>query len=110
MRAEDFVGAATRVDIRWTRVYTFEKQLGVSCSMIKAGIKETRKRLSQYLIRVQRGEEIIITKRDEPVARLVPIRTAPVKSLASHKELRESIHVKGKPLSQIVIQSREENF
>jgi prevent-host-death family protein len=78
--------------------------------MIKAGIKETRKRLSQYLIRVQRGEEIIITKRDEPVARLVPIRTAPAKPLASHKELRQSIRARGKPLSKIVIQSREENF
>ena len=78
--------------------------------MIKAGIKETRKRLSQYLIRVQEGEEIIITKRDEPVARLVPIKMARTKPLTSHKNLRESIRAKGKPLSEIVIHSREESL
>ena len=78
--------------------------------MIKAGIKETRKRLSQYLIRVQEGEEIIITKRDEPVARLVPIKMARTKPRTSHKNLRESIRAKGKPLSEIVIQSREESL
>jgi prevent-host-death family protein len=78
--------------------------------MIKAGIKETRKRLSHYLSRVQEGEEIIITKRDEPVARIVPIEMPRAKQLASHKELRESIRVKGKPLSEIVIHSREESL
>jgi prevent-host-death family protein len=78
--------------------------------MIKAGIKEARKGLCHYLSRVQQGEEIIITKRDEPVARIVPIKMPRAKPLTSHKELRESIRAKGKPLSEIVIHSREESL
>jgi prevent-host-death family protein len=91
-------------------VYTSKKKRAVISSMIKAGIKETRKRLSHYLSRVQEGEEMIITKRDEPIARLVPIKMARAKQLTSHKGLRESIRAKGKPLSEIVIHSREESL
>jgi prevent-host-death family protein len=78
--------------------------------MIKTGIKEARKRLSEYINRVQNGEEIIITKRDEPVAKLVPVQKKKLRALKSHKELRESIKPAGKPLSEIVIESREERF
>ncbi len=78
--------------------------------MIKTGIKETRKRLSEYINMVQKGEEIIITKRDEPVAKLVPVEKKSLRDLKSHKELRNAIKPKGKPLSQIVIESREERF
>ena len=78
--------------------------------MIKTGIKETRKRLSEYISMVQKGEEIIITKRDEPVAKLVPVGKKSLRDLKSHKELRNAIKPKGKPLSQIVIESREERF
>ena len=78
--------------------------------MIQTGIKETRKRLSEYINRVQKGEEIIITKRDQPVAKLVPIKKKIPRTLKSHKELRNTIMSMGKPLSQIVIESREERF
>ena len=78
--------------------------------MIKTGIKETRKRLSEYINMVQKGEEIIIAKRDEPVARLVPVEKKRLRELKSHKELRNAIKPKGKPPSQIVIASSEERF
>lgn len=78
--------------------------------MIKTGIKEIRKDLSKYINRVQKGEEIIITKRDEPVAKLVPIEKIGPMKLKSHKELRNAINPMGKPLSEIILESREERF
>ena len=37
--------------------------------MVTAGIKEARQHLTEYLAKVERGEEVIITRRNEPVAR-----------------------------------------
>jgi prevent-host-death family protein len=78
--------------------------------MIKTGIKEARKRFSEYINRVQQGEEVIITKRDEPIAKLVSIQNRKRNKLKSHKELRNSIKRVGKPLSKILLESREERF
>ncbi len=76
--------------------------------MIKAGIKEARQNLTDYLNMVQAGEEVIITKRGEPIARISPFKKKPLRKLASHKVLRDSIKAKGEPLSKTVIESRKE--
>jgi prevent-host-death family protein len=39
--------------------------------MISAGIKEIKNNLSQFLIHVKNGEEVLITDRGNPVARIV---------------------------------------
>jgi prevent-host-death family protein len=44
--------------------------------MKKASISETKNRLSELLERVRRGETILITDRDRPVARLEPVDSA----------------------------------
>lgn len=41
--------------------------------MKKSSISETKNRLSQLLERVRRGETVLITDRDRPVARLGPV-------------------------------------
>ena len=41
--------------------------------MIQVGIAELKARLSEYLARVQDGEEIVVTDHGRPVARLVPL-------------------------------------
>lgn len=76
--------------------------------MATAGIKETRQHFTEYLAKVERGEEVIITRRNEPIARITPFNATRSGRLASRRELRESIAPKGKPLSQIVISAREE--
>jgi prevent-host-death family protein len=38
---------------------------------IEIGIRELKARLSHYLARVARGDEVIVTRRGRPVARLV---------------------------------------
>jgi prevent-host-death family protein len=40
--------------------------------MIQVGIAELKARLSEYLARVQAGEEIVVADRGRPVARLIP--------------------------------------
>lgn len=79
--------------------------------MIKAGIKEARQHLTEYLSKVQDGEEIIITKRNEPIAKISPIKKKVRRILKSRKELRDSIAPKGRPLSEIIAESRrDENY
>jgi prevent-host-death family protein len=40
---------------------------------MEAGIREVKNRFSEYLRRVKQGEIIVITDRNAPVARLVPV-------------------------------------
>lgn len=40
--------------------------------MATAGVSELKARLSAYLARVRAGEEVVVTDRGRPVARLVP--------------------------------------
>lgn len=44
--------------------------------MMQVGIAELKARLSEYLARVQAGEEIVVSDRGRPVARLVPTVSA----------------------------------
>jgi prevent-host-death family protein len=42
----------------------------------KAGVADLKAHLSRYLERVKGGEEVIVTERGVPVAKLVPLRAA----------------------------------
>lgn len=41
--------------------------------MESAGVADLKARLSEYLSRVKAGEEVLVTDRGKPVARLVPV-------------------------------------
>ena len=41
------------------------------------GLFEAKTRLSEFVARAERGEEVIITRHNKPVARIVPISSAP---------------------------------
>ncbi len=45
--------------------------------MIEININEAKARLSEYLARVERGETVIICRRNKPVAELRPVGEAP---------------------------------
>lgn len=52
--------------------------------MVEAGIRDLRDHLSRYLERVQSGEELTVTDRGRPVARLVPLaRLSPFERLVA---------------------------
>ena len=46
--------------------------------MSKVAVTELKARLSRYLSRVRAGEEILVTDRNVPIARLVPVKGADV--------------------------------
>ncbi|MDH7578282.1 MAG: type II toxin-antitoxin system prevent-host-death family antitoxin [Bacillota bacterium] len=44
---------------------------------MEVGIREIKNRFSWYLQRVKKGEVLIITERNTPVAKLIPMQTPP---------------------------------
>ena len=44
--------------------------------MLRIGVRELRQHASRYLALVARGEQIEVTERGKPVARLVPVRAS----------------------------------
>jgi len=44
--------------------------------MVEIGAFEAKNKLSELLQRVEHGEEVVITRRGKPVAKLVPIASA----------------------------------
>jgi len=91
--------------------------------MIHAGIKEVKNNLSQLLARVKAGEEILITKRGKPIARIVrenhgynsirealePLVQNGLVTLPSRSILKNHISAldtSGKPVSEMVIEDR----
>lgn len=69
------------------------------------GSKELRKRLSEILDRVARGERIRIVRRGKPAAELRPVE-AQTRGLPDLSVFRAGIKARGKPTSQIVIEER----
>ena len=54
--------------------------------MKRVKIAELRDQLSRYLRDVERGAEIEVTDRDRPIARIIPVRVAPVTVLPPARE------------------------
>lgn len=52
----------------------------------QVAVHEARTRLSELLDDVERGDEVLITRRGAPVARLVAAEAAPQRSLASQRQ------------------------
>jgi prevent-host-death family protein len=72
---------------------------------VEISAKEARARLSDLLKKAEKGEEILLVKRGRKIARLIPFKNVQ-KRLPSLKEFRNSIRVKGQPLSVTVIKDR----
>jgi prevent-host-death family protein len=76
--------------------------------METATVGEVQKNFAEVLRKIASGESIIVTKRGRPVAKIT--------ALGARKDIdwpdfyQESIELDGKPLSDIVIDSREDRF
>ncbi|TQE92782.1 MAG: type II toxin-antitoxin system prevent-host-death family antitoxin [Spiribacter salinus] len=70
-------------------------------------VADAKAHLSELLGRIESGEEIVITRRGKPVARLTSLEPAkqPVKSLA---EFRDSIRPPRKPATEVLTALRDE--
>jgi prevent-host-death family protein len=76
--------------------------------MKKAGIREARQNLSVLIEEVRKGQEITITDRGRPVARLVPPLPPEVKPFKGRAAFRRKMPKLRRPLSRAIIDEREE--
>jgi prevent-host-death family protein len=79
--------------------------------MIKVPVNKVREQLAKYLTEAERGEEVIITKHNKPIAKLVNYEEPQneKKKFPDMTEFRKQFKIKGKPLSQTVIDMRRED-
>jgi prevent-host-death family protein len=97
----------------------------VRLTMKIVGVAEAKAKLSEYLASVKEGEEVLITERGRPVAKIVKsepmdeelerlVRTGryrpPIKPLPDDFYDRELPVMKGEPLSELVIRERREGW
>ena len=77
--------------------------------MKKVPVNQVREQMAKYLAEAERGEEIIITKHNKPIAKLVNYTESEKPKFPDMTEFRKKIKVKGKPMSEFVIQMRRED-
>ncbi|MEH2366309.1 type II toxin-antitoxin system Phd/YefM family antitoxin [Nostoc sp.] len=75
--------------------------------MFRISVEEAAIDLKSLLERVAKGEEVILLEQDKAVARLVPLLQKEER-LASMKQFRDSLAIKGESLSATVINARTE--
>jgi prevent-host-death family protein len=71
-------------------------------------VGEIQKNFSQVLRKIKAGEELIVTKRGEPVAKITALGAK--RDIVWPKFFEECIEIQGKPLSEIVAEDREDRF
>ena len=76
--------------------------------MKTASVGEIQKNFARVLSGITNGQEILITKRGKPVARIVPL--SPQSEIEWPDFYNEAINLKGKSISEIVIEGREDRF
>lgn len=76
--------------------------------MKTATVGEIQKNFAAVLKEIKAGEEVIVTRRGEPVARITPI--GPKRNIDWPDFFEDAIEIKGKPVSEIVVEEREDRF
>lgn len=74
--------------------------------MNPVSLKEARKRLGELVDAAEHGESVVITRRGRQVVRLVPAQSKKREKAPDLSDFRASIKIKGKSLSQTVIDMR----
>ena len=93
--------------------------------MLQVGLREANMHFSKYLKLVREGQEVVVTERGNPVAVIKPLTKEgtpedKIKSLEDRGILRRAVKeklplgrpvaIEGKPLSETIIEGREERF
>jgi len=76
--------------------------------MKTATVGEVEKNFGKVLRDISAGEEITITSRGKPIAKLTAL--GPKTDIDWPDFYDETVELKGKPVSEIVIEDREERF
>lgn len=72
-------------------------------------LAEAKAHLSELVSKAQSGEETIITRRGQPVAKLVPI-AAPKKALRSLSDFRATLPKARKSSAELIRELRDEGY
>ena len=93
---------------------------------MKLGLREANQHFSKAIKAVRAGKEVVLTERGQPVAVIKPIKTEQTQEAALRAMANEglitlpsrkgpmpaprwrAVRVKGKPLSQTIVEDREE--
>ncbi len=62
---------------------------------MKTGVAELKAHLSEYLDRVRAGQEVVVTDRGRPVAKLVPIGRGEARESRRERLLRDGLLIAG---------------
>lgn len=76
--------------------------------MKTATVGEIQKNFAKVLKEVKAGEEIIVTKRGRPVAKITAM--GPQKDIDWPDFYEEAVEIEGKPVSEIVSEGRDDRF
>jgi len=76
--------------------------------MKTATVGEIQKNFSRILNEIKAGEEIAVTKRGKPIAKITAF--GPKEEIDWPDFYAEAVEVKGKPVGEIVIEGREDRF
>ncbi len=76
--------------------------------MQTATVGDVQKNFGKILKTINAGEEIVITRRGKPIAKLTSL--GPKSDIEWPDFYKEAIEVKGKPVSEIVLEGREDRF
>jgi prevent-host-death family protein len=78
--------------------------------MERIGICHARSKLSELIERVQTGEEVVLTRRGEPVARLVPEKVRPRRSksaaVARIRALSRKLDIRDIDVRELIVEGR----
>jgi prevent-host-death family protein len=77
--------------------------------MKSVNLAEAKAHLSALVSKAEQGEETIIMRRGEAVARLVPV-AAPKQKLRSRREFRNGLPQAAKPSVSLIRESRDEGY
>lgn len=76
--------------------------------MKTATVGQIQKNFAQVLKNITNGEEITITKRGQPIARIISL--GPKDIIQWPDFYNQAIELKGKPLSELVTEGRGDRF
>lgn len=76
--------------------------------MGRATVGDIQKNFAEVLRKIGSGEEVIVTKRGKPVAKITALGAK--RDIDWPDFFHECIEVKGKLLSEIVVKGREDRF
>ncbi|MHB0980442.1 MAG: type II toxin-antitoxin system Phd/YefM family antitoxin [Thermoleophilia bacterium] len=78
--------------------------------MREVSVREARAEIARLLEAAEAGEDVIITRRGRPVARLVAVAAESVPQIAftSRGELRRSLPASERPSSRLIREMRED--